>query len=623
MAEAPSTELRQPVSQISVVPHIFVFVVIWALTQAFKVLLQNPDVLQGAQTDTDGYMRLVRVRQLLEGGAWFDGSVSRSNWPFGESHHWTRPLDVLILGLYWPLRLGMESDTALAVAGALISPACHLATCLAAPWVIRPVVPGPERLFAMPAMLIQPGLLAYGNIGRADHHALILLIFVLVLGTWIRTLLDPSDRRAPVTTGILAGLGIWVSPEALLPLGIIFVSGAALWMLRANGIVVANLRLCAALLGTVAAGVVVERPPTQWSTVAFDQISIAHVTVSALALLFWAVIAVRRTAWDRPGMRAAVVFAGAIASFGIIAWQYPGFFRGPWHGVDLDVIQIWLSHVSELQPLFPRGTSGLGFYVAQLGPAILLIPAAIYWLHRDRNERMAHVWFLMLISLCIYVPLASAQLRFSGHAGALLALLVVELLRRALGQVRRVRKGARQSAARIAAIASLMTGFFMLGAAIEASIGPNETGPTSGQSVANCALTGITPVLANPETFGSEARTILAFIDFGPELLYRTPHRVLAGPYHRNYQGIMDAYRIMTAVDLPAAQSLITHRKIDLILICPSLDRYYFDRNEASTLYRLLAEGTPPAWITAIDLPSSVPSGFRLFEVRDSSAVAL
>ena len=35
---------------------------------------------------------------------------------------------------------------------------------------------------------------------------------------------------------------------------------------------------------------------------------------------------------------------------------------------------------------------------------------------------------------------------------------------------------------------------------------------------------------------------ILAFIFYGPEILYRTGYEVLATPYHRNAQGILDAY---------------------------------------------------------------------------------
>src|SRR5690606_683523 len=60
--------------------------------------------------DTDGYMRYLRVEQLLENGDWFDSSSPRSNYPFGESQHWTRVLDVYIVAPTFLLQPFLGSD---------------------------------------------------------------------------------------------------------------------------------------------------------------------------------------------------------------------------------------------------------------------------------------------------------------------------------------------------------------------------------------------------------------------------------------------------------------------------------------------------------------------------------
>ena len=44
--------------------------------------------------DTDGYMRYLRIEALLDGGEWFDPLFTRSNFPYGETSHWTRLVDV-------------------------------------------------------------------------------------------------------------------------------------------------------------------------------------------------------------------------------------------------------------------------------------------------------------------------------------------------------------------------------------------------------------------------------------------------------------------------------------------------------------------------------------------------
>ena len=48
-------------------------------------------VLDGLLPGGDSYMRLLRVTHLYETGVWTDGTLPRSNWPYGESQNWTRP----------------------------------------------------------------------------------------------------------------------------------------------------------------------------------------------------------------------------------------------------------------------------------------------------------------------------------------------------------------------------------------------------------------------------------------------------------------------------------------------------------------------------------------------------
>jgi len=84
-------------------PWLSIFV-LWALVQVMVLAVGASPVFEGGLIGTDGYMRLVRVELLQETGAWFDGRIPRSNAPYGDTLHWTRPLDVLLLGAAWPIR---------------------------------------------------------------------------------------------------------------------------------------------------------------------------------------------------------------------------------------------------------------------------------------------------------------------------------------------------------------------------------------------------------------------------------------------------------------------------------------------------------------------------------------
>jgi hypothetical protein len=74
------------------------------LIQALFALTGIVQVLDGSLADSDAYMRLARVLQLHDGGAWFDPREPRINPPEGHIQHWTRVLDALLLAGAWPLQ---------------------------------------------------------------------------------------------------------------------------------------------------------------------------------------------------------------------------------------------------------------------------------------------------------------------------------------------------------------------------------------------------------------------------------------------------------------------------------------------------------------------------------------
>ena len=70
----------------------------------------------------------------------------------------------------------------------LFSPVCLALGVLALAWAIEPVLDRDARMFACLAYLMQPTVLAYSSVGRRDHHSLLLLLFVILLGLTFRLL---------------------------------------------------------------------------------------------------------------------------------------------------------------------------------------------------------------------------------------------------------------------------------------------------------------------------------------------------------------------------------------------------------------------------------------------------
>ena len=107
-----------------------------------------------------------------------------------------------------------------------------------------------------------------------------------------------------------------------------------------------------------------------------------------------------------------------------------------------------------------------------------------------------------------------------------------------------------------------------------------------------------------------------AFIDFGPELLYRTPHAVVGTSFHHAAEGLRDTYNFFRATDDRVARRILAVRGIDLVMICPAAAEaalYRAAPGDGATLLERIEAGAPPVWLVHVMLPSALASDFLLF----------
>lgn len=131
---------------------------------------------KGELADPDCYLRLLRVEDLHKGGNWYDPVVLRINPPHGQTSHWTRPFDILLLVGAVPIALFTDFESALFWWGVIISPFLLIATLIALQWSTRPILSlskdGP--FLACFVFTFQIMTLTYFQAGRPDHHSLII-----------------------------------------------------------------------------------------------------------------------------------------------------------------------------------------------------------------------------------------------------------------------------------------------------------------------------------------------------------------------------------------------------------------------------------------------------------------
>jgi asparagine N-glycosylation enzyme membrane subunit Stt3 len=583
-----------------------ILVVSWLLLHA--LLASTRGVFEGLLNGPDSYMRLVRVEELARGGGWFDSVIERSNAPYGDELHWTRPLDVILLILAAPLIPFVGLDDALFAAAVVAAPLVHLALLATAVWAATPLLGHrPARMVAV-VLLAQPAVLSHAGAGNADHHALQLLALVATLGLLLRSVEGARASRFAVWAGVVAGLGIWVSAEMTILAGVAAATLVVPWIRGADG---AARRLGGFALGLAAVtaiAILVERPPSDWLAVEYDRVSLPHLGAAvAVALLATLLALGERRATSVRGRALVAAVAAATAGAPLLV-AFPGLTEGPATAVDPRLQTLWLDNVRELQPLWPTSGDRVGRLLVLLGPAVIGLPYALSRLRNAEGSRWLGWCALSLITLA-YVALSLLHLRFSSFAAVPVAIAgagAIEAVRAPLGRWRRpaVRTLGWVTATLVISVGFTVSGGVVVAAGEESASLPNE----------QCDLASVGARLDRLAPHDSPI--VLAMIDIGPELLYRSNASVVSGPYHRNASGILDEQRFFASTNFEVSRAIAVERDVAFVLVCGSETeaRYYRAEDPGRSLYEALIEAGPPSWLSPLD-----PDGkgtYRLFAVE-------
>jgi hypothetical protein len=619
--ESPARGERQASAKGRPASSALVIVIAWMLFHLLLAAAHDTPILTGGLLGPDSYMRMVRVEALLDTGAWYDHRIERSNAPFGEELHWTRPFDLLLLAGAAPLAPLLGWKTALYWAGALVSPLLQLVTALVFAWALhRFVRPGIWLLPAI-ALLIQPAVAATGLPGRADHHALFLLVFILQWGFLLRALADRRDRASPMWAGAGGGLGLWLSVEFLLSAGLAIVGLAIAWLLDPDKRADQNRRHALGFTLMIAVAVLLEYPPWAGLQVAYDKVSAVHLLLAGELFLFWTIVRgplERRasSALARLSGRLAVAIAGAVLAIVPLTLFFSPFFAGPMAEVDPRVQPIWLDKVLEMQDLVPRDRKSLGDAIVYLGHLGIALPFLIWRIKRLEGIGPRLPWVVLTIAITGFACAAFAHLRFAAFAEVLILFAVALFLDSAFAAAGAIRSDVRRGLTRGGIMALLLVGKTVAKSGLEGFA--ERDAPQTSNSL--CDVEAVTAHIESEQLEPARSATVLAFMDLGPQILYRSDLRVIGTPYHRNGAGIIDGHAMLAGTDDRTALASMSARSVDFVLLCPGpAERVFYSGPQSSDrLYDRLAAGEPPAWLQRVALPPLLSETFMLYRMETS-----
>lgn len=536
--------------------------------------------------DTDDAMRLLEVRDWLAGQGWFDVAQHRLNggdFPM----HWSRLVDLPLAAMILPLRPLLGAAAAEHVALVVVP----LLTLLAALALVASIARrlGGEAL-VVPAMLgaaVAPSFAFQLSPLRIDHHGWQIVMALAAT----RALLAQPTRRSGMLVGLALATLLTISMEGL-PIAVAITGVAALaWTVQPQrGAMLRATMLVFAAGATVLHGAT--RGP-HFRAPACD--AVAPVWLLVLGVAAAGVVALRPL--DRAGVAVRLVglAATAAAAGATLVLVAPACLAGPFATLPPLVYRVWYLAVLEGRPAWEQGAGwmAVGFALPLSG----LVGAGLAW--RGAHGEARWRWTMMALLLLAAIVAALAVSRAGATASALAAPAAAAWLAPALVRARRIVRTVPRLLATLAILALAAPGL-LVGTAIQTL--PHDR-------AADAPVAGRAPCSgpAAIRALGSlPPGVVFAPLDVTPALLVDTPHRAVAGSYHRGAGAIAKVIAGFTATPAVARRVILSTRA-DYVAACPGLaELSVYRRRAPNGLWARLERGERIAWLQPLPVRGPV-----------------
>jgi hypothetical protein len=507
-------------------------------------------------TDNDSYMHLVRAL----GGDWWGrgGWTDRVNAPFGTVIHWTYPYDFLLTILHAPLKWWISDEKiSLSFAGAWSSAipcllamlalykfGCHLRDRAAGIALAMLYIGGPV-------------VLGYSNIGRADHHSLTMMVTIFFLvATYFQTI-QPRVRQA-ILTGFIGGWALWTAPETV-P-AIVAAIGLLLWWrwLRAQDMIQSDWLIGGTMTGIAMIGLWLDPPYDGLWSPDTDRLSIVFVVFCFFITLY--VRFLRTSILQTESRLMRLFYLGGIGLIAGGSWLglFPNALSGPIGQMSVFLQAKWLPHILEMRPIQTVWRA-----ITYLTPCIIGILSTIIIIQNHaHHQRTTDAWFwrgclAIIILALIGSIIASRFSHFSVIAGIVPTILVWRDFHCSSLGVRFF----------------VFLFLFSLPALLSTTLKKaNQLFSLSFDAeIVNEAYCGsldpVLPLLIT-ETQKNGTTIVMASQNLGSKILWTTTNKVVAAPFHRNDQGIMDESIFANNADMTIVNQIANRRKVGLAIVC-------------------------------------------------------
>ncbi len=554
--------------------------------------------------DNDSLLRLVEIRDLIGGQGWFDLHQYRMGLDGGFVMHWSRIVDAPIAAV---ILIATHASGSAATGEAVALVLWPLMLFFVALFLLlrtARLLFGPDTL--LPASLIGATSLYYTGIfapGTLDHHnvQLVLLLAMLsLLATASRSNSSLSGAAAGLCAAVLLAVAMEAAPYVAATGTIV-----ALWFMVAP---VETWRAASAFglgFGVAAAAIFVATvAPGSWNVAACDAYSLPQFAGAAVSGGGLAALAGIRALHVQAKTRVACLAALALLCAALFVAFFPHCLRDPYADLDPRLKLWWLDAVTEAQPFWKFMATAPDMAAARYGPPILAL-ACLVIVPWQVHQRRAMILLTVLLAASVLISLWQVR-------GSVFSIPLAVIPLAGFVAVQRGKSAQTPSAmASVGMIAAWLVSFNVVwSAATDSLVRAEGSAPLQPAEVQasdkDCLSASDFEQLAGlPET------TVLTVSNLGAAVLRYTPHRVLAGPYHRNVDGNLAALDVLTG---PAGQGFDLADKYGatILALCRgNSESEFLARRAPDGLLASMMAGDIPGWLELV--PQSRDRPLQLF----------
>lgn len=560
----------------------------WAIAACVLIFVSSRQIAHLWFPDPDDAMRLLEVRDWLNGQSWWDVGQHRL-WDGHFAMHWSRLVDLplaLVMLVFDPLFGPAVANRIALVAVPLVT----LLAVLALGAELTRRVAGLER--AKLAVLLAPlsvPLLDQLRPLRIDHHGWQVVFALLAVTALLAKPTARSGALIGLALAVLLTISLEGMPIAVAILGVVVLAWAFDPTRRPQA-----LGAVWAVTGLVSALHVATRGPAIFAP-ACDAISPAWIVGLGTATL-GVTLAMMVPRASRAARVALLAVAGgaALAVLGILA---PKCLAGPFAALDPLVRKFWYDNVSEGLPVWQQ-TPGAALMTIGF-PIVGLVGGAFAW---RQSEGRARAQWTMLLALAAGSLVVSLLVMRSGATANALALPgAAWALHAMLTRARGVRSVILRTLATAGSLVAATPGL-----ALVALLG---AGGAFGLQAMPAAPRPLRPACTHGHEMADLAQLpparIFAPIDVTPNVLAWTRHSAVGAGYHRNIAALHTV--LATFMGTPEA----AHRRVlasgaAYLAACPGENETEMYKHAAPNgLWARLERGERIDWLQPIPLAGS------------------